>query len=171
MPHEPDRFNPRGGPNTADHVDILGRSSLNDLILRVAGGKGHFIQDNIVSNILEYAEKVKIGPDYEGEERVGDAKPLKKGEADAVSLHPEDEVPSGGEEEKVDDEKKGGPVTNTDGEAGEKSVDDDDEKGGAGTNTDGEASGMEKTGEKTTETTEEDAKGKGKDASADKDEL
>ncbi|GIZ48686.1 hypothetical protein CKM354_001173600 [Cercospora kikuchii] len=169
MPHEPDRFNPRGGPNTADHVDILGRSSLNDLILRVAGGKGHFIQDNIVSNILEYAEKVKIGPDYEGEERVGDAKPLKKGEADAVSLHPEDEVPPGGEEEKVDDEKKGGPVTNTDGKASEKSVDDDDEKGGAGTNTDGEASGMEKTGEKTTETTEEDAKGKG--GSAEKDEL
>ena len=25
MPHEPERFNPRGGPNTADHVDILGR--------------------------------------------------------------------------------------------------------------------------------------------------
>ena len=49
MPHEPDRFSPRGGPNTGkpdfiplntsllltcigDHVDILGRSSLNDLI-------------------------------------------------------------------------------------------------------------------------------------------
>ena len=28
MPHEPDRFSPRGGPNTGDHVDILGRSSL-----------------------------------------------------------------------------------------------------------------------------------------------
>lgn len=50
MPHEPDRFSPRGGPNTGeinpvllallplltsigDHVDILGRASLNDLIL------------------------------------------------------------------------------------------------------------------------------------------
>lgn len=49
MPHEPDRYSPRGGPNTGesestlltlsllltcigDHVDILGRSSLNDLI-------------------------------------------------------------------------------------------------------------------------------------------
>jgi phospholipid:diacylglycerol acyltransferase len=74
MPHEPDRFNPRGGPNTADHVDILGRSSLNDLILRVAGGKGHLVQDNIFSNIREYAEKVKIYPDEEGEERVGDWK-------------------------------------------------------------------------------------------------
>lgn len=63
MPHEPDRFSPRGGPNTGDHVDILGRSSLNDMILRVAGGKGHLIDDNIVSNIKEYSEKVKIYED------------------------------------------------------------------------------------------------------------
>ncbi|KKY23195.1 putative phospholipid:diacylglycerol acyltransferase [Phaeomoniella chlamydospora] len=60
MPHEPDRFSPRGGPNTGDHVDILGRSSLNDLILRVAGGKGHELEDNFVSRIREYSEKVKI---------------------------------------------------------------------------------------------------------------
>ena len=60
MPHEPDRFNPRGGPNTADHVDILGRQSLNDLILRVAAGKGDWIQENVVSNIREYADKVMI---------------------------------------------------------------------------------------------------------------
>ncbi|KAL9068732.1 MAG: hypothetical protein Q9157_006419 [Trypethelium eluteriae] len=63
MPHEPDRFSPRGGPNTADHVDILGRSSLNDLILRVAGGRGDLIEETIVSNIREYAEKVKIYDD------------------------------------------------------------------------------------------------------------
>lgn len=53
MPHEPDRFSPRGGPNTGeiesipltlsllltcigDHVDILGRASLNDLICEFA---------------------------------------------------------------------------------------------------------------------------------------
>ena len=60
MPHEPDRFSPRGGPNTGDHVDILGRSSLNDLILRVAGGKGHLIEDSVVSNIKEYADKINI---------------------------------------------------------------------------------------------------------------
>jgi phospholipid:diacylglycerol acyltransferase len=85
MPHEPDRFSPRGGPNTGmrisyphpptfpywsktnkprtqsgDHVDILGRSSLNELILRVAGGKGDEIQDHYVSRIKEYAERVKI---------------------------------------------------------------------------------------------------------------
>lgn len=86
MPHEPDRFSPRGGPNTGescsidmspgkrssvnastgDHVDILGRSSLNDLILRVAGGRGELIEETIHSKINEYAEKVKIYE--EGEE-------------------------------------------------------------------------------------------------------
>ncbi|KAI0597147.1 Lecithin:cholesterol acyltransferase [Biscogniauxia sp. FL1348] len=66
MPHEPERFNPRGGPNTADHVDILGRQLLNELVLRVAAGKGDMIQDHIISNILEYAEKVKI---YEEEDQ------------------------------------------------------------------------------------------------------
>ncbi|KAI5466493.1 Lecithin:cholesterol acyltransferase-domain-containing protein [Mariannaea sp. PMI_226] len=60
MPHEPDRFSPRGGPRTADHVDILGRATLNELLLRVAGGKGDTIMDYVVSNIKEYAAKVKI---------------------------------------------------------------------------------------------------------------
>jgi phospholipid:diacylglycerol acyltransferase len=50
---------------TADHVDILGRMSLNELILQVAGGRGELIQDTIHSNIREYAEKVKI---YEEED-------------------------------------------------------------------------------------------------------
>jgi len=60
MPHEPDRFSPRGGPNTGDHVDILGRQSLNDMILRVAAGRGDTIEENIVSDIRLYAERVKI---------------------------------------------------------------------------------------------------------------
>lgn len=60
MPHEPDRFSPRGGPNTGDHVDILGRSSLNDLILRVAGGRGHEIEDHWESDIWRIADRVKI---------------------------------------------------------------------------------------------------------------
>ena len=50
--------------SVGDHVDILGRSSLNDLILRIAGGKGELIEDNFVSNIREYSQKVKI---YENE--------------------------------------------------------------------------------------------------------
>ncbi|KAL2399807.1 Phospholipid:diacylglycerol acyltransferase [Exophiala dermatitidis] len=60
MPHEPDRFNPRGGPNTGDHVDILGRSSLNDLILRVAGGRGDEIEENYKSRIWEISDRVQI---------------------------------------------------------------------------------------------------------------
>ena len=63
MPHEPDRFNPRGGPNTGDHVDILGRSGLNDMILRVAGGKGELIEESVVSRIRDYAERVGIWND------------------------------------------------------------------------------------------------------------
>ncbi len=65
MPHEPERFNPRGGPNTGDHVDILGRSSLNDLILRVAAGQGDAIGEYVVSDIKTYAGRVKI---YEEDE-------------------------------------------------------------------------------------------------------
>jgi phospholipid:diacylglycerol acyltransferase len=60
MPHEPERFNPRGGPNTADHVDILGRQNLNEFILRIAAGRGDTIRDSVVSNILEYAAKAKV---------------------------------------------------------------------------------------------------------------
>jgi phospholipid:diacylglycerol acyltransferase len=66
MKHEPDRFNPRGGPNTGDHVDILGRTSLNELILRIAAGKADDVEDEIVSNIREYAERVEVyeEPEY-----------------------------------------------------------------------------------------------------------
>lgn len=65
MPHEPDRFSPRGGPNTGDHVDILGRQSLNDLILRVAAGKGDEIGEFVQSNIREYAENVDVREEQE----------------------------------------------------------------------------------------------------------
>ncbi|KAI1007715.1 Phospholipid:diacylglycerol acyltransferase [Podosphaera aphanis] len=65
MPHEPYGFNPRGGPNTGDHVDILGRQSLNDMILRVAAGKGEEIRDNIISNIKLYSERIKIKEEKE----------------------------------------------------------------------------------------------------------
>ncbi|KAK6850896.1 hypothetical protein PG987_000530 [Apiospora arundinis] len=73
MPHEPERFSPRGGPNTAEHVDILGRTSLNDFVLRVAAGKGDTIEQNVVSNILEYAPKVKV---YEEDSEVSDEHPV-----------------------------------------------------------------------------------------------
>ena len=50
----------RGGPHTADHVDILGRPDLSELILRVVAGRGDEIEEKIVSNIQEYSERVDI---------------------------------------------------------------------------------------------------------------
>lgn len=45
---------------TGDHVDILGRASLNELVLRVAGGQGDQIEETFVSRIQEYADRVQI---------------------------------------------------------------------------------------------------------------
>lgn len=44
-------------------MDILGRASLNDLLLRVAGGKGDLIEETFVSKIREYADRVQIFDD------------------------------------------------------------------------------------------------------------
>ncbi|ODQ82992.1 hypothetical protein BABINDRAFT_159470 [Babjeviella inositovora NRRL Y-12698] len=58
MKHEPDRFDIRGGAKTAEHVDILGSAELNELVLRVASGKGDEIEDRYVSNLKEVTEKM-----------------------------------------------------------------------------------------------------------------
>jgi phospholipid:diacylglycerol acyltransferase len=50
---------PRGGANTSDHVDILGSTSLNEILVKVATGVGAEIEDNVVSNIREYSRKIK----------------------------------------------------------------------------------------------------------------
>jgi len=63
MPHQPEGFDIRGGPNTGDHVDILGRQKLNELVLRVAAGDGDSIQENIESDIVNISERVKIYDD------------------------------------------------------------------------------------------------------------
>ncbi|KAF9564814.1 phospholipid:diacylglycerol acyltransferase [Agrocybe pediades] len=59
LPHRPNPTIPRGGANTSDHVDILGSTGLNEIILKVATGAGHEIQDSFVSNIQEYAQKIQ----------------------------------------------------------------------------------------------------------------
>jgi phospholipid:diacylglycerol acyltransferase len=59
LPHQPVPNIPRGGANTSDHVDILGSTSLNELILKVATGVGHEIEDQIVSRIQEFARQVR----------------------------------------------------------------------------------------------------------------
>lgn len=50
---------PRGGANTSDHVDILGSTGLNEVILKVATGVGHEVTDNYVSDIQEYARRIQ----------------------------------------------------------------------------------------------------------------
>jgi len=59
LPHLPVASIPRGGANTSDHVDILGSTGLNEIILKVATGVGHELQDNYVSDIREYAKKMR----------------------------------------------------------------------------------------------------------------
>nr|GAT57883.1 phospholipid:diacylglycerol acyltransferase [Mycena chlorophos] len=58
LPHQPVSGIPRGGATTADHVDILGSTPLNELILKVATGVGYEIQEQFVSNIREYAGRI-----------------------------------------------------------------------------------------------------------------
>lgn len=46
-------------------MDILGRQRLNELVLRVAAGKGEDVEEYIQSNIMEISERVKIYEDPE----------------------------------------------------------------------------------------------------------
>ncbi|KAG1742567.1 Lecithin:cholesterol acyltransferase-domain-containing protein [Suillus lakei] len=59
LPHQPAPNIPRGGANTSDHVDILGSTGLNELILKVATGAGHEVEDRFVSRIREFARRVR----------------------------------------------------------------------------------------------------------------
>ena len=59
LPHNPVATIPRGGGTTSDHVDILGATGLNEIILQVATGVGDEVHDSFVSNIREYAARVK----------------------------------------------------------------------------------------------------------------
>ncbi|KAJ6558433.1 phospholipid:diacylglycerol acyltransferase [Mycena vulgaris] len=58
LPHRPIASIPRGGANTSDHVDILGSTGLNEIILKVATGVGDEIADSYVSDIREYARRM-----------------------------------------------------------------------------------------------------------------
>lgn len=57
--HQPDELDLRGGPKTGDHVDILGARDLNDLVVKIAVGRGDQIKDRIYSPIREYAAKIR----------------------------------------------------------------------------------------------------------------
>ena len=58
LPHRPVPNIPRGGANTSDHVDILGSTALNEIILKVATGVGHEIEESFVSRLREYAQRI-----------------------------------------------------------------------------------------------------------------
>jgi phospholipid:diacylglycerol acyltransferase len=49
---------PRGGPATGQHVDILGNEEMLSDVLRVATGHGDEVQDRIVSRIEQIADNV-----------------------------------------------------------------------------------------------------------------
>jgi len=59
LPHRPLSSILRGGANTSDHVDVLGSTRLNEIILKVATGVGHEINDHFVSDIREYSRKIQ----------------------------------------------------------------------------------------------------------------
>ena len=44
--------------SSADHVDILGSSPLNDAILKIAAGRGDLVKDKIESGILDHVQKM-----------------------------------------------------------------------------------------------------------------
>ncbi|EEB08035.1 phospholipid-diacylglycerol acyltransferase Plh1 [Schizosaccharomyces japonicus yFS275] len=58
--HKPDSFDLRGGPSSSEHVDILGNTELNEYILKIAAGKGHEIENHIVSDIDEILDKITV---------------------------------------------------------------------------------------------------------------
>ncbi|KAG9312062.1 Lecithin:cholesterol acyltransferase-domain-containing protein [Chiua virens] len=59
LPHRPVFNIPRGGANTSDHVDVLGSTGLNEIILKVATGVGDEIEERVVSRIREYAGQIQ----------------------------------------------------------------------------------------------------------------
>ncbi|KAG7090994.1 hypothetical protein E1B28_010061 [Marasmius oreades] len=59
LPHRPIPSLPRGGANTSEHVDILGSTTLNEIIVKVATGAGSEIEENYVSDIREYSRKIQ----------------------------------------------------------------------------------------------------------------
>ncbi|KAJ1974782.1 phospholipid:diacylglycerol acyltransferase [Dimargaris xerosporica] len=50
----------RGGSETSDHVDILGNYHLTRDLLRIVAGKADTIQDHVVSNIREIAQRIHL---------------------------------------------------------------------------------------------------------------
>ncbi|KAK1230496.1 phospholipid:diacylglycerol acyltransferase [Marasmius sp. AFHP31] len=59
LPHRPIASLPRGGANTSEHVDILGSTALNQIIVKVATGAASEIEETYTSNIRTYAKRIR----------------------------------------------------------------------------------------------------------------
>lgn len=58
--HNPTALSFQGGPNTGDHVDIMGNFAVIADILVVAAGQGHTLEDHIVSNLHEIIARTNL---------------------------------------------------------------------------------------------------------------
>lgn len=58
MKHEPERFDIRGGSKTSEHVDILGSTELNELVIKVASGHGPDIEDRVISQLPDFIKRM-----------------------------------------------------------------------------------------------------------------
>lgn len=56
--HQPDSYDIRGGSRTAEHVDILGSSLLNELLLKVASGNGDEIEDVYYTTLKDVVARI-----------------------------------------------------------------------------------------------------------------
>lgn len=57
--HDPVVLDLRGGPRTADHVDILGSTEMQAALLDVVTGNGERVKDRFYSDIRKYASRIK----------------------------------------------------------------------------------------------------------------
>ena len=55
--HKSQAFDPRGGPETADHVDIMGNTEMISEILHIASGAGESVREVVVSDIRQISKK------------------------------------------------------------------------------------------------------------------
>ena len=53
----------RGGPRSADHVDILGHMDVVADVLTIAAGRGDELQDKIISDVGRIADNIPLGAD------------------------------------------------------------------------------------------------------------
>jgi phospholipid:diacylglycerol acyltransferase len=50
----------QGGPNTGDHVDIMGNHDVIADVLKVVAGQGRTLEDRIVSNLHQIVARTNL---------------------------------------------------------------------------------------------------------------